>query len=283
MRRAARTGWLLVLGGSMALVSAGPAEADQSNTGGFGTPARPRIVQVSCEAPSSHACRRGEVLIVSGDALDGVRSVVFLGRAGRSDDRRATPQDVGAHQLSVTVPDRAHSGRLRAVAASASATGPRVTVRAARPTEATAPTGAPAPDGGVFPIRGRHDLGQTATNDFGGSRNHKGQDMFASCGTPLIAALGGTVTEAKFDSRAGNYAVVTDASGQSEVYMHMRSVALVTKGETVTTGQPLGEVGDTGAAEGCHLHFELWTAPGWYQGGRAIDPLPTLKRWDAQS
>jgi hypothetical protein len=34
---------------------------------------------------------------------------------------------------------------------------------------------------------------------------------------------------------------------------------------------------------GCHLHFEQWTSPGWYDGGRPIDPLPDLKRWDRTS
>jgi murein DD-endopeptidase MepM/ murein hydrolase activator NlpD len=42
-------------------------------------------------------------------------------------------------------------------------------------------------------------------------------------------------------------------------------------------------VGDTGNASGCHLHFELWSAPGWYAGGEPFDPLPRLQRWDAQS
>ena len=34
---------------------------------------------------------------------------------------------------------------------------------------------------------------------------------------------------------------------------------------------------------GCHLHFEEWTAPGWYDGGHPVDPLPDLKRWDRTS
>ena len=45
---------------------------------------------------------------------------------------------------------------------------------------------------------------------------------------------------------------------------------LVRTGQRVFTGQALGEVGDTGRASGCHLHFELWSAPGWYQGGSPV-------------
>jgi hypothetical protein len=135
----------------------------------------------------------------------------------------------------------------------------------------------------TFPIQGRHDLGQSATNNFGGGRGHKGQDMFAACGTPLVAARLGKVQFAAFQSRAGNYAVLQSTDGQSYVYMHMRDRALVKKGDVVYAGQPVGFVGQTGQATGCHLHFELWTAPGWYTGGRAVDPLPDLTRWDAFS
>jgi hypothetical protein len=42
-----------------------------------------------------------------------------------------------------------------------------------------------------------------------------------------------------------------------------------------------GGGGDTGDADGCHLHFEIWTAPGWYTGGHPIDPLPFLEAWDS--
>ena len=135
----------------------------------------------------------------------------------------------------------------------------------------------------VFPIRGAHDLGQSATNNFGGARNHKGQDMFAKCGTPLVAAQSGKVQFTAFHGRAGWYAVIQRADGVSHAYMHMRKRPIVKKGQRVFAGQLIGEVGDTGRASGCHLHFEQWTAPGWYTGGHAVDPLPELTRWDAQS
>jgi murein DD-endopeptidase MepM/ murein hydrolase activator NlpD len=136
----------------------------------------------------------------------------------------------------------------------------------------------------LFPIRGRHDLGQSETNNFGGGRGHQGQDMFARCGTRLAVARGGRVQYAGFHSAAGYY-VVVDAAGTAidHVYMHLRAPALVRTSDRVFTGQKIGEVGETGRATGCHLHFEMWTAPGWYEGGRPFDPLPSLEGWDAYS
>lgn len=138
----------------------------------------------------------------------------------------------------------------------------------------------------LFPIRGRHDLGQAPTNNFGGGgqRKHMGQDMFARCGTRLAAARGGQVQYAGYHSAAGNYVVIDGADTDVDyVYMHMRSPALAQTGARVFTGQEIGQVGETGRASGCHLHFELWSAPGWYEGGSAFDPLPSLRGWDAYS
>ncbi|WP_028065271.1 M23 family metallopeptidase [Solirubrobacter soli] len=134
-----------------------------------------------------------------------------------------------------------------------------------------------------FPILGGSRFG-TGVAAFGGGRNHQGEDTFAACGTPLVAAHGGKVKFAGYHSAAGNYLVIDNAGvGTDYVYMHLRDVALVKTGDRVLTGQPIGFVGQTGRATGCHLHFEIWTAPGWYSGGSPIDPLPTLRSWLARS
>ena len=97
----------------------------------------------------------------------------------------------------------------------------------------------------------------------------------ARCGTPLVAARGGTVIMNTYQALAGNYLVIQDPiTGQSNMYAHLREPAIVKRGQRVETGQPIGVVGDTGDASACHLHFEIWTSPGWYRGGEPIDPCP---------
>jgi murein DD-endopeptidase MepM/ murein hydrolase activator NlpD len=140
--------------------------------------------------------------------------------------------------------------------------------------------------GHMFPVAGRHDYGGAGAQ-FGagrGGRSHQGHDVFARCGTPLVAARAGKVIYSGYHRLAGYYVVIHGSgSGQDYVYMHLNRPALFSTGDQVYTGQPLGEVGQSGNARGCHLHFELWSAPGWYRGGRPRDPLPDLRRWDGFS
>lgn len=134
-----------------------------------------------------------------------------------------------------------------------------------------------------FPVRGPHYFGEFAAR-FGGGRGHQGQDVFAACGTPLVAARGGVVKFKQYHSRAGHYIVIDgEQTAVDYAYMHLRSAALVDEGERVHTGQLIGYVGQTGRASGCHLHFEMWTGPGWYDGGQPFDPLPSLLDWDRTS
>ncbi len=106
----------------------------------------------------------------------------------------------------------------------------------------------------------------------------------AKCGTPLIAARGGRVQYSGYQGAAGNYLVIDGkGTGYDFGYMHLLEPSPLKAGTTVRTGEPIGLVGQTGDATACHLHFEIWTSPGWYEGGSPIDPLPFLKQWDAYS
>lgn len=140
--------------------------------------------------------------------------------------------------------------------------------------------------GYAFPILGKHEFSLGAGR-FGAPRSghtHEGQDVMAACGTPLVAARGGTVQYAGYQSAAGNYIVIDGrGTGYDFMYAHLAEPSPLHTGETVRTGQPIGIVGDTGDAQGCHLHFEMWTPPGWYEGGEPIDPLPYLEKWDKYS
>lgn len=138
----------------------------------------------------------------------------------------------------------------------------------------------------LFPVQGAHDFGGSAGR-FGARRSghrHQGQDILARCGLPILAARGGRVQYAGYHSAAGYYVVIDGTgTGEDNAYMHLAQPSPFKTGDRVYTGQWIGSVGDTGDARGCHLHFESWSAPGWYEGGRPFDPLPSLRAWDAWS
>ena len=131
---------------------------------------------------------------------------------------------------------------------------------------------------GVFPVRAKHTYG----DGFGAGRGHQGQDLMAKCGKPIVASRRGRIQVNKYQAAgAGNY-VVVDGSGAVEdmVYMHMQARSRLRKGSLVEAGDLLGRVGTTGRSSACHLHFEIWSAPGWYEGGDPLDPKPSLRAWD---
>ena len=131
----------------------------------------------------------------------------------------------------------------------------------------------------VFPIDGSFAWGgpETGFGDRGGS--HDGEDVFADCGTPLVAAAAGRVAVSDEDGGAGIHLVIRrpDKAGD-HVYMHLQSAPPVDVGDRVEAGDRIGRVGRSGNASACHLHFETWTAPGWFRGGEARDPRPALER-----
>lgn len=138
----------------------------------------------------------------------------------------------------------------------------------------------------IFPVRGRHDFGGAGAG-FGAGRaghSHQGHDVFAKCGTRMVAARGGRVQFKQYHAAAGHYLVIDgDGTDIDYAYMHLDQPSPFSEGDRVYTGQTIGAVGDSGNAQGCHLHFELWSGPGWYDGGKPFDPLPSLQAWDSWS
>ena len=132
-----------------------------------------------------------------------------------------------------------------------------------------------------FPLLAKHGYG----DGYGAGRGHEGQDVFAKCGSKLMAVRGGRVQVNDFQSAAGNYLVI-DGKGTAMdfMYAHMLRPSSLREGQRVRTGQIIGQVGQTGNAQGCHLHFELWSAPGYYEGGQAMPSVGTfLKTLDSWS
>lgn len=109
----------------------------------------------------------------------------------------------------------------------------------------------------------------------GTQRFHKGVDIGAAEGTPVVAALSGKVTTADHLQGYGLSVVLEHSQGtQDSLYAHMSQV-FVRPGEEVKQGAVIGRVGSTGMSTGPHLHFEFRqrTTDGWVN----LDPGPQLK------
>ncbi|MCT1723726.1 peptidoglycan DD-metalloendopeptidase family protein [Kocuria marina] len=113
-------------------------------------------------------------------------------------------------------------------------------------------------DGGRFGWRIAPD---TKQKDF-----HNGTDISVPEGTPVVAALDGTVTAVFWDVWGGNRVEVTHADGVKTTYNHLKDV-MVRVGDTLRASEQLGTVGQTGLrVTGPHLHFEIWVH------GKVADP-----------
>ena len=99
-----------------------------------------------------------------------------------------------------------------------------------------------------------------------GNAGHRGTDIPAPEGTPILAAHSGTVLVSGWNDSYGNQVLLDNGAGLSTRYAHM-TASTVTAGETVTAGQVIGYVGSTGDSTGNHLHFEVM------QDGVRVNPM----------
>jgi hypothetical protein len=146
----------------------------------------------------------------------------------------------------------------------------------------------------TFPVQGAvrfsDDWGDCRGS--GCSRRHEGIDLLGARHTPLVAAATGTVTYLKLEGAgaAGNSLAITDAEGWTYWYIHLNNdtpgtddgralpehvlAPGIAKGSTVTAGQVVAFLGDSGNAESTtpHLHFEI-DQP----GGANTNPYASLR------
>lgn len=104
-----------------------------------------------------------------------------------------------------------------------------------------------------------------------GSTNHKGLDIGASRGTPVIAPIGGVVESAGVAGGFGNLVQVRTQDNTLLRFAHLDSINVV-PGQTIGGGIQLGTVGSTGNSTGPHLHFEVRD-----QSGNVLNPEGFLK------
>jgi len=227
------------------------------------------------------------------------RTIQMRRRTGQSWSRtirlKSGELQPGAYHAGLQVADSAPRGaRLRARAANR-----RVGVRVLAPPPPPAPKPAPPPApppppaapaasgrGGVFPVRGPYSFGYEGSRFSAsrGDRLHRGQDVSAAEGTPLVAPRAGVIHHRAYQSNgAGHYVVLRGVDGRDYVFMHMRDASPLKPGTPVSAGAQIGVVGNTGGSSGPHLHFEIWP-DGWYSSDESqpIDPLAQLQAWAAK-
>ncbi|WP_063892575.1 murein hydrolase activator EnvC family protein [Paenibacillus sp. Leaf72] len=106
----------------------------------------------------------------------------------------------------------------------------------------------------------------------GAKKLHTGIDFAAPQGTAIHAAESGVVIMAQRWSGYGNAVIIDHGGGMWTLYGHIREGGIkVSKGDSVTKGQKIAEVGSTGNSTGPHLHFEVRI------NGTTTDPSSYLK------
>ncbi|WGT66701.1 peptidoglycan DD-metalloendopeptidase family protein [cyanobacterium endosymbiont of Epithemia clementina EcSB] len=104
-------------------------------------------------------------------------------------------------------------------------------------------------------------------------RMHRGIDIAAPIGTPIIAAAPGEVITAGWNSGGyGKLVKVRHPDGSITLYAHNNRL-LVRRGQKVEQGQQIAEMGSTGYSTGPHLHFEVHPS-----GTGAVNPVALLPK-----
>jgi len=125
----------------------------------------------------------------------------------------------------------------------------------------------------IKPIIGQNSSSFGSRRFFNGQPRspHKGMDIAASLGTPIIAPSNGTVTMTGHYFFNGKTIIIDHGQGFITMYCHLDEIS-VEEEQQLIVGTQIGIVGATGRVTGPHLHF------GTYLNGTAVDPILFLKK-----
>jgi murein DD-endopeptidase MepM/ murein hydrolase activator NlpD len=119
-----------------------------------------------------------------------------------------------------------------------------------------------------------------------GGRPHRGIDIFAARGTPVIATAAAIVVRRDSGGAGGRELYLRDLDGRT-VYYHAhldRYRGGLKEGDLVHPGETIAYVGETGNASRAHLHFGIFTVtdPNSTRGARDLNPYPLLRPADGR-
>lgn len=121
-----------------------------------------------------------------------------------------------------------------------------------------------------FAIPVKHAFRYTSGFGMRWGRMHSGSDFAAPHGTPIYSTADGVVVHAGWQSGYGRLVKIKHAFGIETRYAHMSKVR-VTKGQRVSRGERIGDMGSTGRSTGTHLHYEVRV------NGKAVNPMIYIK------